>query len=262
MRNNMASISDLLPVVMKDKELLFSRFNNFEHANAALMEEVGEENYEVVSNFLKNGDENWFKTYPEIHSKTEGAKDNDYNWDTNQFRTRMENKIENWILNDYEFYLSEFMEIIEETKYSAKEFMECVDKPSMWCTIAYAPGGVYYTPIQWLSVLMTHDNYSNTDKLVDTELVDFLMFKDAYYNDDCTIDEVIKSEMFDDIFRRDDFTYNILIGAFKFNFITYECSYIHDGVTDGGGLVDWLPCGYQFLKIAEGSTKSIRKTTT
>ena len=261
MRIKMASINDLLPVIMKDKELLFSRFHNFEHANAALMEEVGEENYEVVSNFLKNGDENWFNPYPQT-SKLKGIKENKYYWETAKSRLRVDNRIENWILEDYEFYLSEFMDIIKDKKYTAEEFMECVDKSSMWCTIDGAPGGVYYTPIQWLSVLMTHDNYSNTDKLVDTELVDFLMFKDAYYNEDCTIDEVIKSEMFDDIFKRDDFTYNILIGAFKFNFITYECSYIHDGVTDGGGLVDWLPCGYQFLKVAEGSTKSRRKTTT
>ena len=81
MRNNMASISDLLPVVMKDKELLFSRFNNFEHANAALIEEVGEENYEVVSNFLKNGDENWFNPYPQT-GKLKGIKENKYYWET------------------------------------------------------------------------------------------------------------------------------------------------------------------------------------
>ena len=64
MRIVMASISDLLPVIMKNKELLFSRFHNFEHANAALMEEIGEVNYELVSKFLSNEDENWFNPYP------------------------------------------------------------------------------------------------------------------------------------------------------------------------------------------------------
>lgn len=243
------SISDLLPVIMKNKEVLFSRFHNFEHANASLMEEVGEQNYEVVSKFLTNEDENWFKPYPKIHGTTEGAKSNPFNDDTNQFRTRVDNKIENWILEDYEFYLSEFMDIIKDNKYSPEEFMECVGKPTMWCTIAYAPGGVYYTPIQWLSVLMTHDNYSNTEKLVDTELVDFLMFKDAYYNEEVTNEELINSVMFNDIYQREEFRYNILIGAFKFNFITYDCSYIHEGIHDGGSLADWLPCGYQHLKL-------------
>ena len=244
----MPSISDLLPIIMRNREHLFYRFHNFEHANRALMEEAGENNYDIISNFLTNEDENWFKPYPKIHSRTEGAKENPYNDDTNQFRTRVENKIENWILEDYEFHLSEFMDIIKDRKYSAEEFMECVGKPTMWCTVAYAPGGVYYTPIQWLSVLMTHDNYSNTEKLVDTELVDFLMFKDSYYNEECTDKELIESKMFQDIFRRDEFVYNILIGAFKFNFITYDCSYIHEGIHEGGGLVDWLPCGYQYLK--------------
>ena len=250
MRIVMASISDLLPVIMKNKELLFSRFHNFEHANLALIEEVGEGNYELVSKFLSNEDKNWFNPYPKTW-KLEGSKENDYNWETAQSRLRIDNKIENWVLNDYEFYLSEFMEIIKDKNYTAEEFMECVDKSSMWCTIDGAPGGVYYTPIQWLSVLMKHDNYSDTvaqrsaDKIVDTELVDFLMFKDSYYNEDCTNEELIKSEMFNDIFKRDDFAYDILIGAFKFNFVTYECSYLK---YDGNGIEDWLPCGYQYLK--------------
>ena len=244
-KNGCPSISDLLPVIMKNKEVLFSRFHNFEHANAALMEEVGEQNYEIVSKFLTNEDENWFQPFPKIYSRTEGAKENPYNDDTNQFRTRVENKIENWILEDYEFYLSEFMDIIKDDKYSPEEFMECVDKPTMWCTIAYAPGGVYYTPIQWLSILMMHDNYSGEEKLVDTELIAFLMFKDAYYNEECTNEEVINSEMFSDIFKRKDFCYDILLGAFKFNFITYDCSYLK---YEGNGIEDWLPCGYQYMK--------------
>ena len=81
MRNKMASISDLLPVMMKNKEVLFSRFHNFEHANAALMEEVGEQNYEIVSKFLTNEDENWFKPYP----KNNGGRENDYNWEKRNF---------------------------------------------------------------------------------------------------------------------------------------------------------------------------------
>lgn len=190
------AFSHLIPRVLERRESIYYRFHSFDHAHRALCDDI-------IDKY----------SYDEITKAVE-TQDVD-NMDSNLYK-----EIENWIINDFDFYLAEFEdELSGEMNYFAFEDFKDIVSDDFILTMG--PGGQALSSCEWLQVFWKSDKVTSSEYL-NENVIDFLVFADAIENGFVDREHALKymREVYEDNL---EYTRRIASGAFQFKHITREC---------------------------------------
>ena len=190
----------LIPRVLEKRESVYYRFHSFDHAHRALCDEIIDKySYEEIENAISKQDFN--------------------NMDTDLFR-----EIENWILQDMEFYLSELSDEIDKemSEFSFEDFSKIVTNDFI---LTMGGGGQALSSCEWMQVFWKSDKVTSSEYL-NENIIEYLTFSDnrehAFVDEESTLKYM--REVYED---NHEYMKRISLGALEFMFNTNECDHLN-----------------------------------
>ena len=186
----------LIPRVLEKRQSVYYRFHSFDHAHRALCDEIIDKySYEEIDEAISN--QNMETMKPDL------------------FR-----EIENWILQDMDFYLSEFEDELskELSNFTLDDFRKIVSDDFI---LTMGAGGQSLSSCEWMQVFWKSDKVTSSEVL-NENIIEYLVFADNIEHGFVDREHAMKymREVYEDNL---EYTRRIASGAFQFKFITREC---------------------------------------
>ena len=196
----MSAFNHLIPKVLEKRESVYYRFHSFDHAHRSLCDDIIEK-----------------YSYDEITKAVETQ--NLDNMDTDLYK-----EIQNWIINDFDFYLAEFEDELnkELSIFSFEDFREIIKDDFI---LTMGMGGQSLSSCEWFKVFWKSDKTTNSEYL-NENIIEYLTFADQIENG--FVDREHAEKYILEVYEDDiEYVKIISLGAFEFKFITHECDHLN-----------------------------------
>lgn len=196
----MLAFNHLIPRVLEKRNSIYYRFHSFDHAHRALCDEIIDKySYEEIDKAISEQTHETIK--PDLYRE-----------------------IENWILQDMDFYLAELSDEIDKdiSEFSFEDFCEIVSNDFI---LTMGGGGQALSSCEWLQVFWKSDKVTNSEYL-NENIIEFLTFSDnrehAFVDRESTLKYM--REVYED---NHEYMKRISLGALEFMFNTHECDHLN-----------------------------------